>query len=179
MCISVSFSHPIKLIFCHLYMPNNAVGGHWCVLGENCKLFSAARKGRPNHFERAPVKSLFMLTLLHFGGFVLLYLGISLPCAIAASWDHTQKSCNRDFPVWRSEPVVASLCFYYQRGMHPSITWLPETLAHFLNSILPLLVYLQGQDLLLSNSASCGEKHWQNLWQLFYLICYQVYIDHE
>lgn len=95
----IQLSH--KTYFCHLYMPNNAVGGHWCVLGENCELFSVARKGRPNHFERAPVKSLLMLTLLHFGGFVLLYLGISLLCAIAVSWDHTHKSCNRDFSNWK------------------------------------------------------------------------------
>lgn len=48
--------------------------------------------------------------------------------------------------------------FYNQGGMHLSITCLLETLGCFLNYILPLLVYLQGQDLLISNSTSCGEK---------------------
>lgn len=48
--------------------------------------------------------------------------------------------------------------FYNQGGMCLSITCLLEALGCFLNYILLLLVYLQGQDLLINNSTSCGGK---------------------
>lgn len=113
------------------------------LLLEICLHFSATRS-RTNNFSRTPYKSLLTLPLLQRGVLVL-FLGFCLPCVIAES--RVEKkiiikifqfkdliqlcNCFDFFFVCLFGGVFCCFFVLVQRGMDPSITQLPETLAHF------------------------------------------------